>query len=443
MNLRARFQWLLNRRKLILDGAAAFNLLQTAWRIMAAPITLILVTQFLGADEQGYYYVFANVLALQVLLEAGVGFVFLRTVSTNARHIKIVSGNIIIEKSVEGTLGPYIAFAGHWFLGIATIVSLVTIPAGLLIFETRTASDVSWRLPWLLVAVCNCLPLAIQPFILLSEAVVSRSRTYRARFISALLGTLITWVLLAFNFGLYSLAASALVSFLVLMILIVIPLRKVHSLLYDRSRLNWRVFREFWSDQWRISLTWITGFLYWNSAPIIVFKLFGPAIAGHYGASLSMLNSLQQLSSSALNSRTAVLASRMGHGEVREARREFSVGLAFSLVIFSVALIALAAFVGGNFFPSLTDRLLPLPMILLLGGFYFFNILFAALALFARLRYNEPFLYFSLASNLLLPAGVFISAATTHILEISIISQVCIQLILLPWAVKIYASASR
>src|ERR1700712_5391903 len=75
------------RRSLGLDRAVVFTILARGWSSLAGIATLLLIARFLSSAEQGYYYTFGSLVALQMLFELGFSFVILQMASHESAHL--------------------------------------------------------------------------------------------------------------------------------------------------------------------------------------------------------------------------------------------------------------------------------------------------------------------------------------------------------------------
>ena len=64
-----------------IDRAIFFTLLSRGWSVLAGPVTILCVLKFLSAEEQGFYYTFSSILALQIFFELGLTYVIMQCVS--------------------------------------------------------------------------------------------------------------------------------------------------------------------------------------------------------------------------------------------------------------------------------------------------------------------------------------------------------------------------
>ena len=58
-------------RAIELDSAIVFSVSARLWQIIAATVTVILMTQFFSGELQGYYYTIVSLLAIQSFLDLG------------------------------------------------------------------------------------------------------------------------------------------------------------------------------------------------------------------------------------------------------------------------------------------------------------------------------------------------------------------------------------
>ena len=58
-----------------IDRAVAFAIIGRGWAALSGLITLMLLTRSLSRNEQGFYFLFNDVLAMQVFFELGLAYV--------------------------------------------------------------------------------------------------------------------------------------------------------------------------------------------------------------------------------------------------------------------------------------------------------------------------------------------------------------------------------
>ena len=77
------------RTGLGIDRAIGFTILARGWASVAGLVTVALIARFLSPSEQGYYYTFGSLIALQIVFELGFSFVILQMASHERAHLAI------------------------------------------------------------------------------------------------------------------------------------------------------------------------------------------------------------------------------------------------------------------------------------------------------------------------------------------------------------------
>src|ERR1700721_120552 len=83
------------RQVLGLDRAVGFTVLARFWSSAAGVVTVALIARFLSPAQQGYYYTFGSLVALQIVFELGFSVVILQTASHEAAHLSFLPGALI------------------------------------------------------------------------------------------------------------------------------------------------------------------------------------------------------------------------------------------------------------------------------------------------------------------------------------------------------------
>src|SRR6202046_2344477 len=94
------------RQVLGLDRAVGFTVLARFWSSAAGLITVALIARFLSPAEQGYYYTFGSLIALQIVFELGFSLVILQMASHERAHLAIS-----VDGIVSGDAAPHARLA--------------------------------------------------------------------------------------------------------------------------------------------------------------------------------------------------------------------------------------------------------------------------------------------------------------------------------------------
>ena len=273
-----------------------------AWSLLSGPITLLLVMHSFTKKEQGYYYTFASVMALQVFLELGFGQCIVQFASHEFAHLRFLPGGALEgDPRSRSRLISLGWLSLKWYGVMALLVVLCIGAGGHLFFSLKNDPSVAWSLPWWSLSLVTGLTLAILPIGALLEGCNQLSFIYGLRTLTAMLGSLVVWTALCSGAGLFSGAIVGLAGTLMTAIafgwrwpgllkeLWRVPKQKVET-------ISWR--HEIWPFQWRIAVSWLSGYFVYNLFTPVLFYFHGPVVAGQMGATMQLVNSLNSLSAS-------------------------------------------------------------------------------------------------------------------------------------------------
>ena len=134
--IRQRMQtrnWL--RTGLGIDRAIGFTVLARAWSSLAGPVTVTLIAHFLSPAEQGYYYTFGSLIALQIIFELGFSFVILQMASHERASLTIApDGTIDGNPVAHARLASVLQKTVRWYTAIAMLLAAFLLLAGFRFF---------------------------------------------------------------------------------------------------------------------------------------------------------------------------------------------------------------------------------------------------------------------------------------------------------------------
>lgn len=284
------------------DKAVFFVLLHRGSGSISSFITLLLITHFLTPIEQGYYYTFASILGLQIIFELGFGTVLIQFVSHEMVGIKITKDTISGNKANLARLYYMISLAIKWYFVVSVGVLLMVSPLGYLFFVTSTMDalpTLTWLLPWVFLVLSASLSLLITPMLSIAEGCGFVAQVAKMRLFQTLTAALFAWLVLLSGFGLYASAATALATFAVGALWVKrnfyhVIMAAIQS--SDKSQQG-----NLWKDeilpmQWRIALSWLSGYFIFNLFNPVAFRFFGAKFAGQLGLSLSIISLMTGIS---------------------------------------------------------------------------------------------------------------------------------------------------
>jgi hypothetical protein len=300
------------------------------WSSIAGIGTLTLIARYLSPAEQGYYYTFYSLVALQIVFELGFSVVILQTASHEAAHLTLgEDGTISGPIAAHARLASVLQKSVRWYSIAAVLMAAFLIPAGMYFFSRVTAAyplsqPVSWMPPWLLIVVATGLTFQIDPIFSFLEGCGYVPEVARTRLQQAILGTSMGWVALLLHHGLmapgFIVLGQAIAGgyFVYGKRRLLLPLLR-HS--PGVHRINWGV--EVWPFQWRIAVSWLAGYFIFQIFNPILFAYRGPVEAGQMGMSLTVCGTLTSMTIAWMNTKAAPFGRMIARREFVQLDRTF------------------------------------------------------------------------------------------------------------------------
>lgn len=407
------WQNLLNRFlvKAAVDRPVMLALLGRSWQILAGPITLLLIAQFFTPEEQGFYYTFASLLAMQSIIELGFSVVIINVASHEWAHLSLSEdGRIVGELHALSRLINLGRFAFKWYAFGSLIFMIGVGIAGFVFLSQSEYSSVQWEAPWFALVALTGFLLWGTPLTSILEGCNQVETINKFRLSQAVMGSIAFWLTLGLGGGLWAAVVSAGANLLRDLYLILVEYRKFFtSFLRVRSGtgLNWR--NEVLPMQWRLAVAGLVHYIAFYLFSPVMFHYHGVVVAGQMGMTWQVVSGLQMASMAWIQPnvpRFGILVARRDYAELdRVWLRTTLVSLIF---LGCLAVVAWGLVYTLNVFHlPLAQRLLaPLPTgLLLLGGILFH--VSQCESIYLRAHKREVLMLLSVTSSLLIGALVW------------------------------------
>lgn len=390
-----------------INQAILFNIGLRAWQTLAGIFTLFLIAHFFSKTQQGFYYTFNSVLMLQIFFEMGLSYVLIQFSSHEFARIKWalkgrVSGGNYIKR-----FKLLLSKAFSWYLVCAILFIIVTIPAGLYFLNIKATNvDFSWRSPWIWLVFITAINLVLLPFLACIEGSGEVKEVYRIRFIQGILGTCLAWIVIILKGGLYSAvsiaAASTLVSsyWLLRTRPLLFRIARYKSTQSCESIFSWK--SEVWPMQWRIAISWISGYFINQIFVPILFYYKSPAIAGQMGMSLAISNVIIFIGQAWISAKAPLLGKIVAKQDWKTLDKTFyTLSAQSALIVFAACISFLCASLLFHQF-NIFHRILPFNQLAFLIGGAFITHLINCIAQYLRSHKQEPFMVLSVIGGILI-----------------------------------------
>lgn len=399
-----------------LDFHVFVTLLFRSWSIVAGGVTILLIPLCLTGVQQGYYYTFASMLALQIFFELGMSQVVVQIVAHEAAHLQAdAQGRYTGAVEARARLAAMGRLLRRWYLVAALLFLLAAGAAGLAFFRKGDLPWIQWAGPWLALVATTAGNLMVSWRMAFVEGLSLVGQVGRLRLAQSMVGYLLMWVTLAGGGGLWAVAMVPSAAFVASSLwLRRSPAHPVYAPPAGASlppgEFSWR--REILPFQWRIAVSWISGFFIFQLFTPLVFKHQGAVEAGRLGLGITIFNAVVTVGCSWVSAKVPVFGRLIAQGQRAEAIRIFK----RQQVVSGAFIVAMAAaFVLGVWVVQLlglrlAGRLPEVPVLACLALVAIANSFVLPAAFFMRAHKEEPMLLPSVVMAVLTGLGAWLAA---------------------------------
>ena len=291
-----------------LDEAVTYTVLARLIQGLGGIISVLFIANYLGKGEQGYFYTFNSILALQVFFELGITTIITQFTSKYFAQLTLTAdGYIEGEERNKSYVASLLHFSIKWFLfaslGVFVFLSIV----GYYFFKinNREFSTINWQSPWLLTTFSTSIILLSAPVLAFLEGIGQVSFASKLRFYQYTSQLALFFFLLILDTRLYARPISVICS--VGIVFLGIRFSKYFMILKRlwRSRgefsINYR--NDIFPFQWKISLSWLSGYLIYQLFNPVIFAYEGAEMAGKMGMTLTVTNGILTIAMSWINTK--------------------------------------------------------------------------------------------------------------------------------------------
>lgn len=331
-------------QKLGVDKAIFYTLLSRGLSISTALFTVFFIAKNLSPEEQGFYYTFGSIAALQIFFELGLTGIITQFVAHEASHLKMNSEfKMDGEELYRSRLSSLLKFCTKWYLVIAFLVVVALGVFGSLFFArySEEHQNIEWFLPWILLAIGTAFNLLLSPITAFLEGLGKVKEVAQLRLVQQVIHPIFIWGGLAIGGKLFVSGADALVRVLIVAIIIVkSPFFKILKNIWnDAGEEKVLYMKEVFPYQWRIALSWVSGYFIFQLFNPVLFATEGAKVAGQMGMTLAALNGLQSLTLSWINTKVPRMSGLIAQKDYKNLDLLF--GKTFKQILFIGTIIVI------------------------------------------------------------------------------------------------------
>jgi hypothetical protein len=403
-----------------IDRAIAYIILGRGFQVLSGPITLIFIAHFLSPKAQGFYYTFSSIVALQMFFELGLSLVILQFAShekagLNWTKQRILEGNLLNKQRLASLLRLCI----KWYGVIASLMVIILIPTGIwFLASDKSNIDIQWQLPWVLVVISAGCILLLDSLLSFLDGCGLIAEIARMRLFQSLFSNFCLWSAFVLNANLLAVVIPNLIAVAVISTWLYTNYRHLFIDLIHFGKqgvnsespsasISWQ--KEILPLQWRIALTWLSGYFIFFLFTPVLFAFYGPVSAGKMGMSLSVTNAIVGLSISWISTKSSPIGILISTRKYRELDNLFfpalwqSVGVSILGGIVLLVCVLFLQQIDHPFCHRVID-LLPLALLVLasIGNVYVYG-----LSVYLRAHKQEPFLLMSIINGVLIGLSTY------------------------------------
>ncbi|MCJ8233319.1 hypothetical protein [Aeromonas veronii] len=419
-----------------IDSNIAATLAFRGWSILAGGILLIIVPIYLSPEEQGYYFTFASIIATQVFFELGFNYVIVQMIGHESAGLKYSSQGVLSgDKLNLVRVYSLITMLKKWYLYISMSFFIIVSLSGYYFFSIKGTLPVSeWFFSWALLVFFSALNLFISPFLSVLEGIGLVGKVAKVRLIQSVIGYLGLFLLMFLGFGLNAIPILSFSTAFVSIYWIFIYHRNLffHGISNSENAISWKY--DIFPFQWRIAVSWLSGYFIFQLFNPVIFSYQGEIEAGKIGLTLTLFTSMLSLSMSWVTAKTPTMAKFVALNQRAELNSLFKnvvlkSGMAnlFVMAIFFMAVQLLAFF---NY--PLTARIANVDAIVVLMLVSIANHAIFCAAAYMRAHKEEPMMLNSVVTGILNAIGIIFFAKWSSFAVLACYATIVI-LLCLPW----------
>jgi len=367
------------------DRAVSYGVLAIVWGVISGPVSVYLIAQRFSKEVQGFYYTIASLLSLQIFFELGLSTVL--TVFASHEFAKLKwgeMGSINGDSVALARISDLMRKTIKWFGTASVLLSMLLIPFGLIFFGQNGGSvDFPWRLPWTMAVFATSLNLFSSSFFSVIMGSGDVITVNRRNLIVAILGSCTSWCIMWFNGGLYAICVVGLSNTIFSYVYILKLKPRFLSFAWESmlpkahgkdsvTLISWR--KEIWPMQWKIAVSWISGYFIFQLFNPVLFYFHGAVVAGQMGMTLIAANALLGVSIVLINAKNPEFGMLISNKDWHALDHKFNKVLGQSALIATIgAVVGWAAVyllqknyqIGSRFLPANQAALLFASMIII------------------------------------------------------------------------------
>jgi hypothetical protein len=396
------------------DRAVGYGVLARVWGVVAGPVTMVVIAARFSREQQGFFYTFSSLLALQTFFELGLLYVVAQFASHEFVHLRWAErGRIEGDPVPKERLTGLLCKTTRWF-GIASLSMIVIlVPVGIYFFGhgENGRPEFAWRIPWILAVVGTGLNLLVTPFFAVIMGSGEVVTVNHRELIGGVDGSLISWLVMGMHGGLYAVFAVTLGNIVISWSYLIRQKPDLLKLAWrgilapgrlqgGKAAFSWR--DEVWPMQWRMAVSSGAAYFIFQLFNPVLFHYHGSVVAGQMGMTLAAANALLGICMTLLIAKSPEFGKLIAVRDWKNLDNQFYGVLGQSTALASTGAIAgLGVIWFLQMHYEVGQRFIPAAHAAFLLGAVCVQTICSAFAIYLRAHKREPLMIMTVAASLL------------------------------------------
>ena len=420
----------------------------TSIAALGSLLSALLVIKFLSFEEQGFYYTFGSIVAIQIFFELGLNGIITQFVAHEFANLSFdQEANIIGSEYNKSRISSLLHFCVKWYLLFSFGLFLVLLISGFVFFTKfqQNNININWLMPWLLLSFVTALNLLLSPIIAFLQGLGKVKEIANFQLYSQFTRLVIVSTGLIFGLKLYVLGVGVLVLFITMLINILIRFKAQLITIWNipiTEKIHY--FKEIFPYQWKIGLSWISGYFIFQLFNPVLFASEGAKIAGQMGLTLTALNGILTISFAWISTKVPLFSKLIANKKFYDLDLIFNKTFNQSMFINATLLLTFFSFIytithfNLKFGQTLiSERFISLLPLLLMMLTFFLNQIVSSWATYLRCHKKEPFLFISIVGGILSAVSILYFGKHFGLIGITL-SYFTLNILMFPWAYIIF-----
>ena len=432
------------------DKAIGYSVLARVVQALGGVISLFFIALTLNINEQGFYYTFGSIIAIQIFFELGINSIIVQFVAHETAHLKWESMTKLTGDIQHlSRLASILKLCLKYFTLLALFLFLVLQIFGYIFFNTYDSQElvVSWEYPWFLLVLSTSLLFIINPVLAFIEGLGKVKEVAVLRFFQQIIYLPSLILVLILGGKLWALGIASMSTFIFLFSALYFSSYRLILVNIYKSINQWRInyMKEIFPFQWKIAISWISGYLIFQLFNPVLFATEGSKIAGQMGMTMVAISGISSISISWINTKVPLFSRLIAKNSYLELDQVFNNTIKQLSIINLLLTLSFIIFIYFSIYFEfeIADRFLDLSLVIILGVTSFFNQFVFAWAAYLRSHKKEPFLINSTILGILIAISVFVSSNFYGVTGVVIGYSALTLFLGVPWAYYIFQNKKR